>query len=365
MEPEKKPDAVNLSERKKQILKAIVEAHIELGEPVGSKYLTADGTISCSSATIRNEMAELESMGYLEQPHTSAGRIPSEAGYRLYVDSLLERYRLTNAEIAELRRSLRGKETELDSILDAAARLASRFTDYTALSLKPRQRRITVSRFEVLPLDDYVLVLVMIIGRTVKTRYIRSVLPVNAEAASRLSTVLNTCISNMTSSEITIPIMMDMERAMGEYEYLVSPVVKAVCELISSFDGGELRFDGINRLLSYPDFYDTDRLRDMLELFERKDDLLQVISEGAYSDSDPGKVKIYIGRENLVKIMDNSTLIYKLVKRGDVPVGAIGIIGPTRMNYGRAIAMIDHLSDGVGRLLTGGDDGAEEKEKEE
>lgn len=355
MEPEKRPDALNLSERKKQILKAIVEAHIELGEPVGSKYLTSDGMISCSSATIRNEMAELESMGYLEQPHTSAGRIPSEAGYRLYVDSLLEAYRLTNAEISELRRTLRAKEAELDGILGAAARLASRFTDYTALSLKPRQRRITVSRFEVLPLDGYMLVLVMIIGRTVKTKYIRSVLPVNSEAASRLSAVLNTCISNMTSSEITMPIVMDMERAMGEYEYLVSPVVRAVCELISSFDGGELRFDGINRLLSYPDFYDTERLRDMLELFERKDDLLRVISEGAYSENDSDKVQIYIGRENLVKIMDNSTLIYKIVKRGDSPVGAIGIIGPTRMNYGRAIAMIDCLSDGVENILAAGE----------
>lgn len=365
MEPEKRVDSLNLSERKKQILKAIVEAHIELGEPVGSRYLTSDGMINCSSATIRNEMAELESLGYLEQPHTSAGRIPSEAGYRLYVDSLLERYRLTNAEISELKRTLRGKEAELDSILDAAARLASHFTDYTALSLKPRQRRITVSRFEVLPLDEYVLVLVMIIGRTVKTKYIRSVLPVNAEAASRLSTVLNTCISNLTSSEITIPIVMDMERAMGEYEYLVSPVVRAVCELISSFDGGELRFDGINRLLSYPDFYDTERLRDMLELFERKDDLLKVISEGAYSESDSDKVQIYIGRENLVKIMDNSTLIYKIVKRGETPVGAIGIIGPTRMNYGRAIAMIDCLSDGVANVLEGGAmSGGDEAKKE-
>ena len=152
MEPIRIPDPSLLSERKKQILKAIVEAHVELGEPVGSKYLTSGGIITCSSATIRNEMAELEEMGYLEQPHTSAGRIPSEAGYRLYVDSLLERYRLTEAEIAELKQNLRGKQNELDSILDSAARLASRLTDYTALSLKPRQRRITVSRFEILPL---------------------------------------------------------------------------------------------------------------------------------------------------------------------------------------------------------------------
>ena len=356
MDHNRNVDNINLSERKKQILKAIIEAHIEYGEPVGSKYLSSVDVISCSSATIRNEMAELEELGYLEQPHTSSGRIPSELGYRLYVDSLVDRYRLTEMEIAELKRNLRGKQTELDNILDTAVKLASKFTKYTALTVKPRQRRITVSRFEILPMDDHTMVLVMIIGRVVKTKYIRSDYPVNADAASRLSTVLNTCIAGLTSAEISVPIVMDMERAMGEYEYLVSPVVKSVCELISSFDGGELKFDGINKLLSYPDYYDTDRLRDMIELFEKKDDLLQVLSEDAYAEPDRDRVKVYIGRENLVKIMDNSTLIYKTVKRDGVPVGAIGLIGPTRMNYGRAIALIDNISDSVSGLIGSGDE---------
>ena len=352
---------VNLSERKKQILKAIIEAHIELGEPVGSKYLTSVDVISCSSATIRNEMAELEEMGYLEQPHTSSGRVPSELGYRLYVDSLVEKYRLTEAEIGELNRTLRGKQAELDSILERAVKLASRFTKYTALTIKPRQRRISVSRFDVIPIDTYTMVLVMIIGRVAKTKYIRSDMEVTADAAARLSIVLNTYVANLTSMEISMPIVMEMERAMGEYEYLVSPVVKSVCELLSSFDGGELRFDGINRLLSYPDYYDTDRLRDMLEMFERGDDLLQVLSDDTCAEDANGKMKIYIGRENRVKIMDNSTLIYKPVMRDGVAVGAIGIIGPTRMNYGRAMSLIDKISSGVSEIITSGDDAIRDK----
>ena len=345
----------DLSDRKKQILKAIIEAHIEFGEPVGSKYLTSLDVISCSSATIRNEMAELEELGFLEQPHTSSGRVPSELGYRLYVDSLVERYRLTEAEVSELQRTLRGKQNELDAILDTAVKLTSKFTHYTALTIKPRQRRITVSRFDVIPIDEHTMVLVMIIGRVAKTKYITSDYPVTSEAAFRLSTVLNQYISGLSSDEISMPTVMLMERAMGEYEYLVSPVVKSVCELITSFDGGELRFDGINRLLSYPDYYDNDRLRDMLELFERKDDLLQVLSDDAYADEGKNKVKIYIGRENQVKIMDNSTLIYKTVMRDNVPVGAIGLIGPTRMNYGRAISLIDNISDSVSHLIDSGE----------
>lgn len=356
MESEKRGSEKELSGRKKQILKAIIEAHIELGEPVGSKYLTANKHINCSSATIRNEMAELESMGYLEQPHTSAGRVPSEAGYRLYVDSLIDSYRLTEREIEELKTNLRRKQAELDGILDTAIRLASSMTDYTALAAKPRKVRVTVSHFEIIRTDERSLILVMLIGGIVKTRRIRSRVPVSADAASRLETLLNGRLTGLTASEITMPLVIGMEREMGVDDYLVEPVVKGVCETVSAFDGGELRFDGIDRLLSYPEVYGGERLREMLTMFERKQDLLDVFSETEMQSDGDDSVKIYIGKENLVKTMDNSTLVYKPVKRDGVLVGAIGVIGPTRMNYSRVIAMIDHLSRGVSNLIEEGDE---------
>lgn len=341
-----------LSERKKLILKAVVDAHIEHGEPVGSKFLTQNKQIAYSSATIRNEMAELEELGFLEQPHTSSGRIPSEAGYRFYVDALIDKYNFTQREIDELSKMLQAKQTELDNILQVALHLVSRMTNYTALALKPRQARITVNRYEIMRLDDRTLVLIMLIGAAVKTKYIKSNRSIPNEAAARLAIVLNQKAAGVTASEITLPMMMEMERMMGEYEYLVSPVIKAVCETISVFDGGELTFEGINRLLSYPEYYDFDRLKEMLALFERKDDLLAVLSEEAHGEDD-GKVQIYIGRENLVKIMDNSTLIFKTVRENGVPVGAIGIIGPTRMDYSRVIAMIDRMTDAVSDAVKG------------
>ena len=356
MGSEKSGSPGELSERKKQILKAIIEAHIELGEPVGSKYLTSNKHIACSSATIRNEMAELESMGYLEQPHTSAGRVPSEAGYRLYVDSLIDSYRLTEREIEELRTNLRRKQAELDSILDTAIRLASSMTDYTALAAKPRKVRVTVTHFEIIRTDERSMILVMLIGGIVKTRRIRSRVPVSDEASARLEMLLNGKLTGLTAAEITMPLMMEMEREMGADEYLVEPVVKGICETISAFDGGELRFDGIDRLLSYPEVYGGERLREMLTMFERKQDLLDVFSESEMQTGDDGAVKIYIGRENLVKTMDNSTLVYKPIKRDGILVGAIGVIGPTRMNYSRVIAMIDHLSSGVSNLIEEGDE---------
>lgn len=342
-----------LSDRKKMILKAVIESYIENGEPVGSKTLSASGILSCSPATIRNEMAELEELGYLEQPHTSAGRIPSEVGYRFYVDSLVEDYRFTENEIDEMKRSIRGKQVELDKLLDTAVRLASKFTDCTALTMKPRKKIITVSRFEVMQMEENVLLLVMIVGFSAKTKYIKCDVPLPKELPYHLAEVLNNYITNLGPGEITMPIVMNMEKAMGDYDFIVSPVVKAVCEALSTVDYGELRFDGVNRLLAYPEYYSFDKLSGMIDMFEKKDDLLEMLSDDAYTDNDD-KVKVFIGRENLVKIMDNSTLIYKTIKKDGVPIGAIGIIGPTRMNYSRAIALIDSLTSGISNMLGDG-----------
>ena len=251
------------------------------------------------------------------------------------------------------------RQGEMDTILQTAMQLASHLTNYTAMALKPIQARITVDRFEIMRLDECTLVLIMVLGQAIKTRYVRSQTAVPPEAAAKLALVLNKFAAHRSAEEINMPLLMQMENAMGEYEYLISPVIKGVCEVITRYDGGEIRFDGINRLLSYPEYYDLDRLKEMLALFEKKDDLVKILSEAAEPQqsettgavSKPNGVQIYIGKENLVKIMDNSTLIFKTVRRHGNPVGAIGIIGPTRMDYKRVIAMIDRLTNGVSEML--------------
>ncbi len=347
-----KHDPAELSERKKMILKAIIEAHIELGEPVGSKYIMQRGDIKYSSATIRNEMAELEEMGYLEQPHTSAGRIPSELGYRFYVDSLIESYDLTAGEIGELQSSLAHKQAELDHILNTAMQLAASMTNYTALAVKPRVKGFTVKKYSLMTVDEYNLVLVMVISTGgVKTKNIYSEREVTAEAAEMMTALLNKYLVGVTGADITLNIIMEMERQMGMYEFLVSPIIKTVYEVINSPGGGELMLEGVNKLLSYPEFNDMDRLQNMLTLFEDKDDLLDAISE---QTAEGDGVKVFIGSENVVKTMDNSTLIFKPIVQKGKTVGAIGIIGPTRMDYPRVIAMIDRLTAGIAEIMGGG-----------
>lgn len=342
-------DQSELSERKKMILKAIIDAHIEMGEPVGSKYLMQNKHIGYSSATIRNEMAELEDLGYLEQPHTSAGRVPSELGYRFYVDGLIERYNMTSREVHEIRSVLRNKISELDKIFESATRIASVLTNYTALSVKPRTDVATVSRYDTVYINSRNFILVMITGiGVVKTKYIKTGYDLSPETVSRLSEVLNDCLTGISFENVTLPLIIQMEARMGAFgEYLINPIVKGIYEELSDPSSGELRFEGVNRLLQYPEYSDISRLKEMLELFESKEDVFNVISDSADEN-----IKIYIGSENAVRIMNNSTLIYKPVKSGERIVGAIGIIGPCRMDYSKVIAMIDHLTGNIKEIIT-------------
>jgi heat-inducible transcriptional repressor len=258
-----------LSDRKKQILKAIVDAHIAGGEPVGSKVLMQQ--ISCSSATIRNEMAELEEMGYLEQPHTSAGRVPSEMGYRFYVDSLVEHYAMTAREIAQINQALKAKMNELDQILTTASSLASNLTNYTGFALKGRARALTVSKFEAIYISPGQFVLVMVAeDGSVKTRNVKLDLMCDSASVAKLATTLNRYLVGRLADEITLPIMVAMEEAMAEDGALIGPVVKLVYETMGEADKGELKVTGVDRLLEYPEYSDASQLKGLLGALEQK-----------------------------------------------------------------------------------------------
>ena len=345
-----------LSDRKKLILKAVINAHIDNGEPVGSKFLTYNKQIALSSATIRNEMAELEELGYLEQPHTSAGRIPSEHGYRFYVNSLMESYRLTANELREMNNLFNSRIDEIDKILDYASRLMSMFTNYVSLAVKPRPKQITVVRFKSILLDGSSFLLVMITSTSiVKTRYIYVKFIITEQILSEFETVLNTFLTNITMEMVTLPLIMEMERRLPECEALVSPVIKCVYEVLGELNDGDLKFDGVNRLLQYPEFTDIERLKELLGVLENKEEILNIVSS-----SEHDVVNIYIGSENSVEIMQKSTLVFKTIKSGDKIVGAIGVLGPCRMDYSKVITTVEYLASNITEmnknLLSGGED---------
>lgn len=342
-----KMDDKRLTPRKMQILKAIVDAHIAGGEPVGSKYLSQD--ISCSPATIRNEMAELEEMGYLVQPHTSAGRVPSEMAYRYYVDALVHQYADTRAEINEINEVLRYKLTEMDEILSEISRLASSCTDYTGIAFKPGAGKVRIVQFKSVLLSSKDFLLVMTFeGDIVKTKTVHLPFGINEDVLSRFTEALNMLLVNLPSDSITMASIMRLEAIMGSAGGMVHPTVKAIYETMSELDTADVRLEGITKLLQYPEYSDISDFRNLMEMLEEKEKFLDVISRETADESD---IHVYIGTEDQSDAMRNTALIFKKINIGGKQL-AIGVIGPKRMNYSRVIEMLNGLANGIDRVFS-------------
>lgn len=340
-----------LSERKKLILKAVVEAHIDGGEPVGSKSIVQSNLLSCSSATIRNEMAELEELGYLMQPHTSAGRVPSEAGYRFYVDSLVEQYAKTTHEVARINQLLRIKMDEIDQILDMASRLASSMTNYTGIAIKPKMSTVTMTRFELISIDPNNFAIVMITsGGAVKTKKVNTDRAVSDSALKKLSDILNERICGLGANMINLPIIMGIEEEMGVDAFLVNPAVKCIYEVMNDIDGGDMKLTGINHMLKYPEYSNNDNLFELLGTLENQDTILNLVS-----DVDNDGINVLIGSESSVKVMNDSSLVYIPIRKNGRTLGVVGVIGPRRMNYKQVLKTLGDISGNISSIIGDGE----------
>ena len=338
-----------LNERKKLILKAIIEAHVKEGEPVGSKYLTQNKQIALSSATIRNEMAELESLGYLEQPYTSAGRVPSESGYRFYVNSLMQKYRMSQNELARMNALAKSRLAEIDRLLESATRLAAGLTNYTSIAIKPKQSTGVITKFKTVLLDKHLFMLVMIDGTgNIKTRQITSDEEISEETLSRLEEELNLKIANKRVDEITVSLVMEIERNFGAGEGIVSSGHQDRLRNTRRAEGGDLKMAGVNHLLEYPEFSDAREFKELLGVLEEKRDILKLVSD---SDLDEDGPQVLIGSENVLEEMKNSTMVFQKIKSGGKVVGAIGIIGPRRMDYSKVISTVEYIAQNISLML--------------
>lgn len=332
-----------LSERKKNILKAVIEEYISSGEPIGSKFLASLDGISLSPATLRNEMAELTEMGYLVQPHTSAGRVPSEQGYRFYVDTLMQSYDLTASEMTSLQEMLRDKEEQLDKIIDSAGRLMASLTNYPAISVRSVNRVSKVMKFSILFADDYHFLLIMILPQNnVKTKTVKSPFRLTEEGLLGLQNVLNKYLVDVRLDALTLAQMMELENMLGSYGALVTPIIKCIYEALGEGSNGNVRVDGVDRLLGYPEYSSVDKLRSVLSTLEQRESLLELVE-----NTDESGVSVFIGSENSVETMSDSTLIMKTITVGGKKVGAIGVIGPCRMDYSKVISTVDQLVQSI------------------
>ena len=346
---------MELTERKKRILKSIVDEYIRSGDPVGSKYISGHIPDTLSSATIRNEMSALEDMGYLDQPHSSAGRIPTTKGIRTYIEALMEDYKLSLEELSVLNELLDFKVGEFGKLLSEAARAVSHLTNYTAISvLKPPAERI--ERIKAVHIDDSsYLLIIRCSGGKVKTKTV-NVPHCTEEQLKTLSAALNGALTGLTASEINLNVMLNTEAAAGDATHLVTSALRGINDLLGTGTEEDVQVQGLTKLLSYPEFYDVSKAKGVLEILEQKHALVNRLTEGM-----PGRPNIVMSGEGLTP-EDASVVFYPITVEGQT-VGAIGVIGPKRMDYKKVIANLEYFASGLIDGLNGTGEGRKQDEQ--
>lgn len=340
---------MNISDRKKRILKAIVESYIETAEPVGSKSIAEHAGLELSSATIRNEMADLESMGYLEQPHTSAGRIPSAQGYRLYVNELMRRYRLSLEETERINAALHLRMQELDRVLSEVGRIAAQLTKYPSYALSAGKSRITVRRFDLLLVEPGAFILVLMTNtNVVKNKLIRLPMRLSEEQLGFLSSILNAELTNLTASEITPEVLQSAEQAAGPLFGLVSLAVNFALEVLEELENYKIYTTGASHILEHPEYRNLEKAQQLIRFLSNSEEVARLpVPE------ETGGMKIVIGPENLAEELKDTSVIVASYDIGDNMQGLIGVMGPTRMDYARVAARLSYFASGLAHLLGG------------
>ncbi len=339
-----------MTERRKEILLAIVEEYIRTAEPVGSKAICEKYMPDISSATVRNEMAALTEMGYIEQPHTSAGRIPSELGYRCYVNAMSQDGDISDMDERKVRRTLSGQVTELEKLLEAVSRQISEMTRLVTVTTMPCYSSNRIKRFELISVDDYAFALVVVTkSGIVKNKVFRTPMQMDEIDLSRISSVLNRRFSNLSVDKITLPVLLSVRDELQDFGYIMPPLLKFIYETVESMGRSEVVITGASKVLDYPEFCDTDTAKAIFSILDDKDEIRRLLrNEDEYSDS---IVRTFIGNENKNPHLRGSAMVIGNYKIGGKTVGSICVIGPIRLDYSGVIAKMEHFTLSLNAVL--------------
>lgn len=334
---------MELNERKLRILKSIIDEYIDHGEPVGSKHLMQHGNFSLSPATIRNEMSDLEDMGYLDKAHISSGRIPSSNAYRLYVDELMRDYKTSEEQLELLSELTRFKTDEMDKIITKARKIMSKVTNYAAITVKQSSENCSITRFDTLLIDSSGLLLVMIMpDGTVNTKHINTGIRIDASDVTRIRDALNFSLAGKPLGDISFPEIMKLEEMFGDLRSLVNPLLRIAYEAAEGQNGQSVEVDGITNLLSYSEFKDVDRVKNLLELFEPGGEGIRDLIPNSQINKE-GKLKVYVGDDSKDGRLSDTSIVFC-----SMPVGknntVFGVLGPKRMDYKRAADALTSLA---------------------
>ena len=337
-----------LDDRKMKILRAIIDDYIDTAEPIGSRTIARKHELGLSSATIRNEMADLEDMGYLAQPHTSAGRIPSDKGYRLYVDQLMKVRALTFDEIESIKKSMEIKINELSQLIRQASVAMSRITKYTSLAITPQMKKSVLKAVQVVPIEqEKALVVVVTNAGVVRNELVKISENISPDFLIRISNIFNDKLSNLTIEQINLPLIREIEQEIGVSKEILLPILNGVADCINQVDDSEIYLDGATNIFNYPEFRDIAKAQEFLHILDEKENLFKLLT----IVGDNKGINIQIGSENEFTEIKGCSLVTTTYSLGNLIIGSIGIIGPTRMEYPRVISSMNYIRDMINKEI--------------
>ena len=347
-------DELELSERQITILDAVIRNYLATGEPVGSRTISKYTDLNLSSATIRNEMSDLEEMGYIVQPHTSAGRIPSDKGYRLYVDHLIEQNDQKDKEISDMKEFVIEKTEKMDKILKQAAKMLATNTNYATLVSAPDVNHNKVKFIQLSQVDDQHLLAVIVMNNNmVRNKMVNLYEALDNEIILKLNILLNTSLNGLAMNEINLGTIARLKEQAGIHSGIVSDVLDALVQTFAESEDLKIYTSGATNILKYPELSDSDSAATLLSAFEEKEELASLVTE-SLSDSektDNGTgIQVYIGNESPIQTMKDCSVVTATYDLGEGVKGTIGIVGPKRMDYEKVMDNLKTLKsqlDGI------------------
>ncbi len=319
-----------LDERKRKILNAIIRNYLDTGEPVGSRTISKFSDLNLSSATIRNEMSDLEELGYILQPHTSAGRIPSDKGYRFYVDNLIAD---KDREVTQMKEFMIEHTERVEQVLQQMAKVLAANTNYTAMITAPSYQRNKVKFLQLSQVDEEQLLAVIVTeGNLVKNKMISTREALDNETLLKLNILLNSSLNGLSADQINLATIAKLKEQAGIHSNIVSDVLDALAGAFQEDEELEVYTSGTTNILKYPELSDSQKASELLNAFEEKQQLVTLVNETLSSGAQTG-IQVYIGDESPIQNMKDCSVVTATYQIGEGMQGTIGIIGPKRMDY--------------------------------
>ncbi|OOM62909.1 heat-inducible transcription repressor HrcA [Clostridium beijerinckii] len=344
----KRGEVMSIDDRKIRILQAIINDYIRTGDPVGSRTIAKNYNLGIGSATIRNEMADLEDMGYLEQPHASAGRIPSSKGYRLYVDQLMDNQMLTVEEDLRIKQYIIDSAMlEVDKIVKQTSALLSELTKLTCVIETPSVKRSFIKSIQLIKVDDHNLVSVFLTDTGVIKNHIMKLnnrVP-EVETLTRINEVINNRLVNLSIQEINLEVINNLKKDLGAYEEIFNALLPILYETLNAADSTEVFMEGTTNIFNYPEYNDIDKAKEMLSLLNDKEALMELFNP-------QDNITVSIGDENYKPQARDCSIISAEYSFKDRPIGKIGLIGPRRINYSKVITIMSEVIKELNNILS-------------